>query len=80
MSEATPILDRLHVVRQISLLSAEASLNSEAVVPAEYRIEIMDAKDPTLPAPAEYVQYVFHELKEARVPVQKPSRAENEGS
>jgi hypothetical protein len=78
MEEATPILDRLKVRHKLSLYMAEASLNTEAVVPAEYRLEIMDPVKPDKPASEEYVQYVFNALKEAGVPVQKAARNEND--
>jgi hypothetical protein len=80
MEEATPILDQLKVRSNMSLFMAEARLNAEATIPAEYRLEIMDPNEPEKPASEDYVQNVFRALKNARVPVQKSARAESEGT
>jgi len=78
IEEAMPILDRLKVQRKISLYMAEVRLNEDAVAPAEYRLEIMDPNDSEKPASEEYVREVFDALQEARVPVQKAARGEDD--
>ena len=71
MKEAEQIFDSLHVARKVSLLSPEMSLSSEAVVPAEYRVEIMGANRTDMPAGDAYLEHVVDELRTNRVPFQR---------
>jgi|HubBroStandDraft_6_1064221.scaffolds.fasta_scaffold00588_12 hypothetical protein len=72
IEEATPILHRLRVRCKTSLFMAETILNESAMVPAEYRLEIMDPIDPAKPACKQYTSIIFNALKEAGVPAQLP--------
>jgi hypothetical protein len=81
VDESKPILKQIGVHHRISLYAPEVPLDTEAQAPAEFRIEIMDPEKPDVPAQVNYVEFVFHELRKAQVPIQRaadPQRDDHE--